>query len=282
MLWAFRIVSALVVMTAPYVWTVGQAGLETANKNICELATSVLPFSNCHVQHLYVGAWIIGFLAAVGFILFDLARIIHRAVLRGKSTEDPSAPSVSARPRASRKTVPDVVSKAVRPLTPYEAEKKIRVIDSILKVLREDMQPLEDKWYLPQVGHAWNAFKDPQNKQDYLSQVFAYRDSFRTICEGLVSFRHSNAEYPDILAASDQPNYETELKAIENYLILSQQFLSYLMPDIGFDDFSRMLNPASADALKATHEFKYWRTQTRIKMEQMRVALQSDTQEATN
>jgi hypothetical protein len=165
---------------------------------------------------------------------------------------------------------------APRPLSTYEAEQKIRVIDSILKMLRVDMQPLEDKWNLPQVGHAWNALKDPANHQNYLSDLIAYRDAFKMACSNLITFRNKNSEYPDILTATEQPNYEAELKAIENYLVLSQQLLAYLKPDIGNDEFNRILQPSSEAALRATQEFVVWRTQTRIKMETARIELQPD------
>jgi hypothetical protein len=164
-----------------------------------------------------------------------------------------------------------------RPLSTYEAEQKIRVIDSVLKILRTDMQPLEDKWYLPQLGHAWNALKDPSNNPNYLKELLTYRDLFKSHCESLITLRNNNSEYPDIVSATEQPNYEAELKPIEDFLVLSQQLLTYLKPDIGNDDFNRILGNSSAAALKATQEFIVWRTQTRIKMEKMRVELQSDT-----
>jgi hypothetical protein len=176
---------------------------------------------------------------------------------------------LEAQPSSTRAPAP-------RPLSTYEAEQKIRVIDSILKMLRVDMQPLEDKWYLPQVSHAWNALKDPANHPNYLSDLIAYRDAFKMACSNLITFRNKNSEYPDIMTATEQPNYDAEIKAIENYLVLSQQLLTYLKPDIGNDEFNRILQPSSEAALRATQEFVVWRTQTRIKMETARIELQPD------
>jgi hypothetical protein len=79
MLAAFRILSALTVATLAYIWTVGQAGLDTANKNICQLANSFIAFSNCEVHYWFVGAWIAGTLCASAFIAFDFARFARRA-----------------------------------------------------------------------------------------------------------------------------------------------------------------------------------------------------------
>jgi hypothetical protein len=79
MVWAFRIISGLAVMTAPYVWTVGQAGLETANKNICELATALVTLPTCKIHFVYFGVWLFGLAAAILFIIFDAARFMRRA-----------------------------------------------------------------------------------------------------------------------------------------------------------------------------------------------------------
>lgn len=79
MRWAFRIVSGLILMTAPYVWTVGQAGLETANKNICELANSFSSLPTCKIHYYYSGLWIAGLIAAAGFIVVDGMRFINGA-----------------------------------------------------------------------------------------------------------------------------------------------------------------------------------------------------------
>ena len=163
--------------------------------------------------------------------------------------------------------------KIVRQLSQYEAERKARVLDTILEVLRVDMQPLEDHWYLPQVGHAWNALKDPKNNSGYHRRLGDYRDLFRGQSERLAKIVGGSGEYPDIVAAATQPQYEEEIKAIEAYLVLSGQLLSYLKLDIDHDAFTRILHPASEAALKATQEFVVWRTQTRIKIEQLRVAL---------
>jgi hypothetical protein len=79
MLAAFRIFSALIVATLAYVWTVGQAGLETANRNICQLVGSFITLSACEVHYWFVGLWIAGLVAALSFIAVDFARFAKRA-----------------------------------------------------------------------------------------------------------------------------------------------------------------------------------------------------------
>src|ERR1700730_15784292 len=79
MRWAFRIVSGLLLMTAPYIWTVGQAGLEAANKNICELANVFLTLPTCKIHFYYFGLWITGLAAAAFFVAFDVMSFIRRA-----------------------------------------------------------------------------------------------------------------------------------------------------------------------------------------------------------
>ena len=41
MLAALRIISGLFVVTFGFAWTVGQAGLETTNRNLCDLVAAI-------------------------------------------------------------------------------------------------------------------------------------------------------------------------------------------------------------------------------------------------
>jgi hypothetical protein len=79
MVWAFRLLSGLTLITAPYIWTVGQAGLETANRNICDLANSFVQLPSCKIHFIYLGIWIAGIILAAAFVAFDLARFVRRA-----------------------------------------------------------------------------------------------------------------------------------------------------------------------------------------------------------
>jgi len=76
MLVAVRIISGLLVMTFGFAWTVGQAGLETTNRNLCDLVAAVShqPIVDCHFANWIVWLWGLGALAAFVFLVVDVSR----------------------------------------------------------------------------------------------------------------------------------------------------------------------------------------------------------------
>ncbi|NVN84635.1 MAG: hypothetical protein HXX15_00990 [Rhodopseudomonas sp.] len=74
MLWAGRIISWVLVVTGGFTWTVGQAGFDSTEKNLCELANKITqsPIENCHVVPMLVLLWQIGIFVALAFLVFDL------------------------------------------------------------------------------------------------------------------------------------------------------------------------------------------------------------------
>ena len=73
MLWAGRIISWVLIVTGGLTWTVGQAGLDSTDKNLCELASKVWQGSidGCHIIPALVAFWKIGSLAALIFLIVD-------------------------------------------------------------------------------------------------------------------------------------------------------------------------------------------------------------------
>jgi hypothetical protein len=80
MLVAARIVSGLFVVTFGFAWTVGQAGLETTNRNLCDLAAAVWwrPITDCHFANWIVWLWGIGALGALVFLIVDAVRWLRK------------------------------------------------------------------------------------------------------------------------------------------------------------------------------------------------------------
>jgi hypothetical protein len=80
MLISARIISALVVMTFGFAWTVGQAGLETTNRNLCDLARAVWfrPIADCQIANWIVWLWGIGAIFALVFLIADGTRWVLR------------------------------------------------------------------------------------------------------------------------------------------------------------------------------------------------------------
>jgi len=80
MRWSLRILSGLTIMTAPYIWTVGQTGLESANRNLCDLLSTASPWPlpSCKFHMTYLGLWVIGILVAIAFAMFDTTRYVKK------------------------------------------------------------------------------------------------------------------------------------------------------------------------------------------------------------
>jgi hypothetical protein len=86
MLMAFRIISGLLVVTFGFAWTVGQAGLETTNKNLCDLASAVWfePIADCRFATWIIWLWGLGAIAAFVFLTADAVRFV-RLRLEGRA-----------------------------------------------------------------------------------------------------------------------------------------------------------------------------------------------------
>jgi hypothetical protein len=95
MLAAARIISGLFVVTFGFAWTVGQAGLETTNRNLCELVTAVWhrPFVDCQFATWIVWLWGIGTIVAVAFLIFDGVRWIFKRIAKASVELSPETES---------------------------------------------------------------------------------------------------------------------------------------------------------------------------------------------
>jgi hypothetical protein len=73
MLWAGRIISWVLIVTGGLTWTIGQAGLDTTDKNLCEMAGKIwqAPIEGCHIVPALVTLWKLGFFAALVFLVID-------------------------------------------------------------------------------------------------------------------------------------------------------------------------------------------------------------------
>ncbi len=100
MLWSGRIISWVLLVTGGFTWTVGQAGLDATNRNLCELVSSISPWpvTNCHVANWLVGLWGFGAVCAFLFLAIDAYRWLRKRAKpetgTGQQTDLPAPPSV--------------------------------------------------------------------------------------------------------------------------------------------------------------------------------------------
>jgi hypothetical protein len=72
---AIRIVSALVVLTFGYTWTVGQGGFDTVNHNLCELWNNTFwTLSSCRFNIYILWVWGVGAALAGLFLIIEAAK----------------------------------------------------------------------------------------------------------------------------------------------------------------------------------------------------------------
>jgi hypothetical protein len=80
MLWSMRIVAGLWVMTCSYAWTVGQSGLTTVDRNLCELWDQVFwKTVECHPHKFLWPLWVFIAVCVVVFLVVDFVRARQRA-----------------------------------------------------------------------------------------------------------------------------------------------------------------------------------------------------------
>jgi hypothetical protein len=86
MLRAGRIISWALIVTGGLTWTVGQAGLDVTDKNLCEFASKVWqgPIVDCHIVPVLVVAWKIAFLSALVFLIIDAYHWLANRQTSGK------------------------------------------------------------------------------------------------------------------------------------------------------------------------------------------------------
>lgn len=168
--------------------------------------------------------------------------------------------------RRSPNIIPTPLS---RPLSAYEADLKVKVIDKVLEILSNDMEPIVAKGVQLKSG-AWNAFKDPKNHPTYGSDLLAYRDSFKQSVEKLDALRSQNPQYRDIVVASQQTCYHSCLRGIENFLITYQHLSTYLKEDVSNEVFSGLMKLDVEAFDKAIQDFTEWRNRARQRVLELR------------
>ncbi|WNV08901.1 hypothetical protein [Tardiphaga sp. 709] len=148
-----------------------------------------------------------------------------------------------------------------RPLTPYEAELKLRPIDRSLKILSIEMQDLIEKY--PPLQSWWNAIKDPTNNPDFGDRLLAFRDQFKIVCLSLDKLRNDIPEYQDIVRFISQPNYESTLKDIEAYMIMFMYVQNSIKLDAPGDALKAFLDPRMSDFTASMQRWITWRNETK-------------------
>src|ERR1035441_11082528 len=77
---AGKIIAWLWVMTYGYAWTLGQSGLATVDRNLCELWDAVFwQTLECHPHNFLLPAWGIGAFIAVVFLVTDFVHARKKA-----------------------------------------------------------------------------------------------------------------------------------------------------------------------------------------------------------
>jgi hypothetical protein len=137
------------------------------------------------------------------------------------------------------------------PLTPYEAEKKLRVIDEFIQILSVEMEPIIKDG--PQFTNAWNAFKDPKNNPSFLPELDSYRSRLQGTFKRWIDLREKHPEYQDILISMDKIRYPTDfLDDMEKYRQIVGLIITYMSRDVDNSAFEIITKPYS-NAVRRRH-----------------------------
>ena len=108
---ALRVLSVLLAVTTPFIWTVGQTGLPQADKNLCELARawfgSAFVAEECAAHNWFWYLWIFGGCLGAIFLTFEFLRWLSRRLTRSPDGSVRRANTTSAAVEKSAASMPE-------------------------------------------------------------------------------------------------------------------------------------------------------------------------------
>lgn len=103
---AIKCVAIVFVLSSGYIWTVGQSGLPTVNKNLCDLWNSLSPskVEDCAFEWVILGLWQLIFAVAILLLIFEAiswaVRVLNRSPTRPHQEGPACAPAAPDLDRA--------------------------------------------------------------------------------------------------------------------------------------------------------------------------------------
>jgi hypothetical protein len=159
------------------------------------------------------------------------------------------------------------------PLTAYELEQKLPVIDQALLIVGESMEhTIQDGPHFQ--TNAWNAFKGSGGSYaTYGARLAQYRDTFQTNARTLDALRDKHQQHLDIVRETQQTYYEDCNKAIEGFLVTYGRLKHYLKDDAPYEVFEALMKPHRDAFGKAIQDFTMWRNRVRDQLIRIRTKL---------
>jgi hypothetical protein len=207
--------------------------------------------------------WLI-WMAVFGSVLWSVWRLArHQHVVDGVAAAHAVHPS--AVPIANERIIAHP-----RQLSPYEAEQKLRVIDSALLILRDEFPPaLQRARQLESNG--WNAFKHKDLYPAYNVDLAHCRDMLVHAANSIESVRQRNPEYRDVSDALQQPSHGISLEAaMSNYATTYGYMATNLKDGASNDAFEYALAPRRVELRQKLDLFTNWRMQAERQMIEIR------------
>lgn len=158
---------------------------------------------------------------------------------------------------------------AQRPLSTYEIEKKLRVLDQFLDFLNTEMRPTVD-----QAGRvrdlAWEVFRDRERNASYQDEMATHIRMVRDNFEAFDRLRGLCLQYPDIMQATEQ-TYGVQLEVTaSDYKRMFAILLAYLRDNTPHQHFWEIMSDKRAAFDSAVNAFKAWRQSTINTLAEMR------------
>jgi hypothetical protein len=155
------------------------------------------------------------------------------------------------------------------PLSAYEAELKLRLIDQMLRIVSDTMEPIIANGPGLQTG-AWNAFKDPTNHPNYRANLLTYMNAIRDNAKTLDDLRDRNPQYQDIVVATQQMYYNSVYPAVEDFVSTYGRLSQYLKNDVSNDSFEYLMKSPRDKFGTAIQQFTQWRNTVRGQLIELR------------
>lgn len=159
-------------------------------------------------------------------------------------------------------------AKTPRPLTAYEVERKLRILDERIVPLLDDMRLMINSG--ERLGSAgWNSFRNASASAEYKQSLMSYRDKFQTYGRELNSVRDEVGEYEDIRATLAFPQHGACLEGINRYLTRYGYVDTYLLREANGEALSNLLQSECDAFSKAVLDFTHWLNDARARVKHL-------------
>ncbi|MDB5562759.1 MAG: hypothetical protein JWN11_2177 [Hyphomicrobiales bacterium] len=205
-----------------------------------------------------LGATVVAIVGAAGLASWRYFRPLPVSAMHVQELAS-SVPAANGLETHTLSPEPTTTAKIPVQITAYEAERKMRVIDAALDLLKEGAPIIEMGAALHTAP--WFQFRMDSERR-YPGLVFDYQETLRRYAEKVDEIRNNNQEHQDVMSALQQDYYNAAMKRIYDYANACKA-VSDVAGDGSKEPLLGLLNPTRDGFEAAIGELTSWRNKAR-------------------